>query len=291
MKYLYYPGCSLKGTGKAYEESVLAVFDKLGIAVEELTGWNCCGATAYMSVDQHKAFALAARNLALAEQGDGNEPVNLIAPCNACYLVLSKTQKHISEYQELGSTIIDALSAVGLTYRGNVRVRHPLDVLVNDFGLDKIAQHVDKPLEGLKVACYYGCQVVRPYAAFDDMHDPMTMDKVMRALGARTVNWPFKARCCGGSLTGTIENTGVELSRIVLKEARVRGANIVATACPLCQFNLECYQKKMTRASGDSIDIPVAFFSQLMGTAFGLGPQQLGLNRLLVSVNTVLAKT
>jgi heterodisulfide reductase subunit B len=253
MKYLYYPGCSLKGTGKAYEESLLAVFDKLGITVEELAGWNCCGATAYMSVDQNKAFALAARNLALAEQHNGNEPVNLIAPCNACYLVLSKTQKHIGEYQELGSAIIDALTAVGLTYRGNVRVRHPLDVLVNDFGLDKIVQCVDKPLNGLKVACYYGCQVVRPYAEFD-------------------------------------ENAGLELSRIILREARVRGADIIATACPLCQFNLECYQKKMSRTFGDAVDIPVVFFSQLMGTAFGLNARQIGMNRLLVPVNKVLAK-
>jgi heterodisulfide reductase subunit B len=290
MKYLYYPGCSLKGTGKAYEESLLAVFDKLGITVEELAGWNCCGATAYMSVDQNKAFALAARNLALAEQHNGNEPVNLIAPCNACYLVLSKTQKHIGEYQELGSAIIDALTAVGLTYRGNVRVRHPLDVLVNDFGLDKIVQCVDKPLNGLKVACYYGCQVVRPYAEFDDMHNPMTMDKLIRTVGAATVNWPFKARCCGGSLTGTVENAGLELSRIILREARVRGADIIATACPLCQFNLECYQKKMSRTFGDAVDIPVVFFSQLMGTAFGLNARQIGMNRLLVPVNKVLAK-
>jgi heterodisulfide reductase subunit B len=288
MKYQYYPGCSLQGTGKAYDESLSAVFHTLGLVVEELSGWNCCGATAYMSVDQHKALVLAARNLALAEQSDGSEPVHLIAPCSACYLVLSKTQLCLHEHQEMGHFITEALSKAGLTYRGTVKVRHPLDVLVNDVGLDEIARQRRKALTGLKVACYYGCQVVRPYATFDDANNPTTMDHLLRSLGAATIDWPLKARCCGGSLTGTVEEAGLRLSHILLKEARKRGANIIATACPLCQFNLECYQKEMGSHFGDPVHLPVVFFSQIIGAAFGLNAQQLGLTRLLVSPETLL---
>lgn len=288
MKYLYYPGCSLKGTGKAYEESLLAVFETLGIAMEELPAWSCCGATAYMSVDETKAFALAARNLALAEQHSGPD-AQVVAPCAACYLALLKVQKYMKEYKDLGQIITDSLAKVGLTCRGSVRVRHPLDVLVNDLGLDKIAAAVVRPLKGLKVACYYGCQVIRPYATFDDHYNPTSMDNVLRAMGAETVDWPLKVRCCGGSLTGTIEIAGLRLSFLVLDEARKRGANIVATACPLCQFNLECYQAKMSRKFDQDIDIPVAFFSQIMGQALGLDRKRLGLQRLFVPVETVFA--
>jgi heterodisulfide reductase subunit B len=286
MKYLYYPGCSLKGTGKAYDESIVAVFQKLGMDFEELQGWNCCGATSYMSIDETKAFALIARNLALAEQQNGGGPVHLISPCAACYLGLCKAQKYIAESEELKTIIVDSLGSVGLKYTGNVKVRHPLDVFVNDLGLDKIAKCVTHPLKGLKVASYYGCLIVRPYATFDDQYNPMTMDKLMVALGAEAVDWPLKTRCCGGTLTGTVEEAGLRLSYMLLKEAAKRGANLVATACPLCQFNLECYQSKMNHDYGDHVHLPVAFFSQVMGKAFGLDRRQIGLQRLMVPVET-----
>jgi heterodisulfide reductase subunit B len=289
MRYLYYPGCSLKGTGKAYDESLVAVFDKLGMDVKELPGWNCCGATAYMSVDETKAFALAARNLALAEQENASDPIHLIAPCAACYLVLNKVQKYMGEYGHLREVIANSLKAVGLNYRGTVKVRHPLDVFVNDIGLDKIKAAVSHPLKGLKVASYYGCQVVRPYADFDNQYNPQTMDQLMKALGAEAVDWPLKTRCCGGTLTGTVEEAGLRMSYILLKEASKRGANIMATACPLCQFNLECYQGKMRGTFGDSIDLPVAFFTQIMGRAFGLEAKRIGLQRLFVPVKAAPA--
>lgn len=289
-KYLYYPGCSLKGTGRAYEESILAVFAGLGVELEELEGWNCCGATAYMSVDELKAFALAARNLALAEGQDGHDgPIDMVVPCAACYLVLSKTQKCLGEQQETRRTISEGLRSVGLSYHGRVRVRHPLDVLVNDVGLEKIGQAAGQPLKGLKVACYYGCQIVRPYAQFDDQYNPMAMDRLVKALGAEPVDWPLKTRCCGGSLTGTVQEAGLRLSQILLVEARKRGAQMVATACPLCQFNLECYQKPMSRRFGQPVDMPVAYFSQLVGLAMGIEPRKLGVQRLMMPLAPALA--
>ncbi len=282
MRYFYYPGCSLKGTGRAYEESLLAVMQKLGVELQELPDWSCCGATTYMGVDEVQAFALAARNLALAEKlGKGEQSVTLVAPCNACYLVLNKAQHYIAESEDIRRRVCDALQAVGLRYEGIVKVRHPLDVLVNDVGLDAIEKQAKKPLKGRKVACYYGCQIVRPYATFDDQHNPMTMDRVLSKMGAEVIDWPLKTRCCGGSLMGTMQSTGMHMSYILLREARRMGADIVATCCPLCQHNLECYQPDMELLWGSGADATVTYFTQLMGTAMGLDDRALGLQRLL----------
>jgi len=281
MKYIYYPGCSLKGTGRAYEESLLPVLDTLQVPYEELKEWNCCGATAYMSVDETRAFALAARNLAMAEEigsGEPGKPATVMAPCNACYLVLSKAKRYIEENPRLGRTIKGALAAADLKYQGTAVVRHPLDILINDVGLDRIKAEVKKPLKGLRVVPYYGCQIVRPYATFDDQFNPTSMDRLLKAAGAEIVEYPLKTRCCGGSLTGTIPEVGVPLNFILLKEAKRRGADVVATTCPLCQFNLECYQNKMS----EPIKMPVAYFTQLLGLAFGIPREKLGFNHIFV---------
>lgn len=285
MSYLYFPGCSLKSTGRSYEESMLAVFKNLNIPLTELDDWNCCGATAYMSISELKAFALSARNFAIAErQASGSDSVDMVVPCAACYLGLNKAKLYLSENPDIKSTVDGALKGAGLSYKGNVKVRHPLDVLVNDIGLKRIEAAVKRPLEGLKVACYYGCQIVRPYAEFDDQHNPQTMDKLMKALGAKTVDWPLKTRCCGGSLTGTIQEVGLRLSYLLLREAKKRGCDVIATACPLCQFNLECYQNKMSKKYDDSVNLPVAYFTQIMGLAMGLSSRQLGINRLFTPI-------
>ncbi len=283
MRYLYYPGCSLRSTGRAYEESFLAVMKALDVDIRELDDWNCCGATAYMAIDQSRAFALAARNLALAEAECTNgDKSQLIAPCSACYLVLSKTQRYLNEYAEIGDRVRKGLLAAGLAYDGRVVVRHPLDVLLNDIGVGAIRDRVRQPLKGLTVASYYGCQVVRPYATFDDQYNPISMDRLMTTIGAATIDWPLKTRCCGGSLTGTIPDVGYRLSHIVLREAQKRGATVVATACPLCQFNLECLQDKMNARFDEKVDMPTAYFTQLMGVALGLPGDVLGLKRLFV---------
>jgi heterodisulfide reductase subunit B len=283
MNYLYFPGCSLESTGRAYGESMLAVFKALNVPVSELEDWNCCGATSYMAINELKAFALSARNFALAaKQNTGDGPANMLVPCAACYLGLNKTNRYLSEHPELAEKVDGALKAAGLTFDNKTKVRHPLDVLCNDIGIDKVKAQVKRPLAGMKVACYYGCQLVRPYADFDDQHNPTTMNRLMEALGAETVDWPLKTRCCGGSLTGTIQDVGLRLSFILLREARKRGANVIATACPLCQFNLECYQSKIGSMYDESVDIPVAYFTQLMGMGFGLEQREVGLQRLFV---------
>jgi heterodisulfide reductase subunit B2 len=280
MKYLYFPGCSLRSTGRAYDESILAIFKELDIQLEELNDWNCCGATSYVSIDEIDAFALAARNLALAEQQSPDEKINLIAPCSACYLVLLKTERFLEDVPDVSAKINSSLYRAGLHYNGRVNVRHPLDVLVNDYGLGNISQRVKTPLKGVKVACYYGCQSLRPYATFDDPYRPVTMENLVKAIGADPVDWTLKTRCCGGSLTGTIQEAGLRLNRFLLKDAQKSGAEIVLTCCPLCQHNMECYQERISRMYGEEIDIPVMYFTQLMGIALGLSEKEVSMQRL-----------
>lgn len=256
---------------------MIPVLKALNVEFEEIEDWNCCGATAYMAVDEIKSCVLASRNLALAEKNGYSE---MIAPCSACYLVLNKVQKYIESSKPVAETVYKALGAIGLKLSKKIKVRHPLDVLVNDVGIDKIKQLVKRPLTGLKVATYYGCQIVRPYSTFDDQYNPTSMDKLIKALGATVVNYPLKTRCCGGSLTGTLPEPGLLCAYIILKEADKRGADVISTACSLCQFNLDGYQDKIAR-KWSPVRMPVVYFTQLMGLAFGFSEEQMGLQRCI----------
>jgi heterodisulfide reductase subunit B2 len=283
MTYAYYPGCSLKGTGRAYEESLLAVFRILGVDVKELDDWNCCGATTYMSTDELTSYALAGRNLAMATR----ERQDIVAPCAACYLVLNKTQHYVRDYPHIRQLVERSLSSIGLQYSDSVQVKHPLEVLLNEVGLDAIKAKVRSPLKGLKVAPYYGCQIVRPYAMFDDQVNPTSMDRLLQACGAKTVTYPLKTRCCGGSQKGTLPQVGLDLITYLLTEARKNGAEVVATVCPLCQFNLECFQAE-TGNGHHPISIPVLYFTQLMALALGADNKSIALQRCLVPVEPLL---
>jgi heterodisulfide reductase subunit B len=186
-------------------------------------------------------------------------------------------------------TVTRALAAIGLTYDNHVRVRHPLDILLNDVGLKAIAAKVKRPLKGLKVAPYYGCQIVRPYSTFDDQRNPTSMDRLLEACGAKMVHYSLKTRCCGGSQKGTLPEIGLDLIHYLLSEAHKYGAEAIATVCPLCQFNLESFQKE----SGDRhhpISIPVVYFSQLLALALGAPANKIGLQRSLVPIGSVLAE-
>jgi heterodisulfide reductase subunit B len=288
MRYTYYPGCSAKGVGRAYEESLLAVFEHLRSGLDELDDWNCCGATAWSSVNDDQAHALAARNLALTEQhAQGGAEVNLVASCTGCYRALLNAEQAVGERGEAADRIEGALEAAGLHYDGRARARHPVDVLVNEIGLDAISAAVTRPLEGLRVACYYGCLLVRPYATFDDQYNPTSMDRLMRTVGAETIDWPLKTRCCGGScycggpVIGTMPEATMQLSYALLREAKKRGADAIATICPLCHFNLEGFQDRMAKRFGHPLDVTVGFITQFLGIAMGLDERRLGIHRLL----------
>lgn len=283
-EYTYYPGCSVRTTAKHYEESLLRVFDALGLKLYELDDWNCCGATLCSSVSRLTSYALSARNLSRAEQAGRD----LVAPCSACYLALNKTKDYLAHDEGVRQKVGRALAAVGLKYTAGVRVRHPLEVLITDVGLEEIKKRVKRPLVGFKVASYYGCQTTRPYKEFDDPFYPETLDKLLEALGAEVVDWSLKTRCCGGSITGLVEEVGLRLNYILLNEAHKKGANVIATTCPLCQFNLDCYQSKIIKRYELGFSLPVLFFTQLLGLALGIDEKELGFGRVMVPVEPLL---
>jgi len=284
-EYAYYPGCSVKGTAKQYEESLLATFGALGLTLTELEDWNCCGSTLTLGVDELKSFTMVARNLALAEKTG----LDVVTPCSACYLLFLKTQDYIRRYPDIKAKIDRALKSVGMEYRETVKVRHVLDVVVNDVELDEIKERVTRPLRGFKVAPYYGCQIVRPYCEFDDERNPDSMDKLIKGLGAEVVNYPLKTQCCGSSIAGTMEDMGVRINYLLLNEAWKRGANCVVTVCPLCQLNLEQYQGKINKRFNTNISLPILYFTQLLGLAIGISGDRLGFNRSIVPVDSLLA--
>ncbi len=281
MTYAYFPGCSLRGTGRAYEESLLAVFRALDVEVEELPDWNCCGATTYMSFDEIQSYALAGRNLAIASRWKQD----IVAPCAACYLVLNKTHHYVREYPHIRYIVDKSLASIGLEYHENVKVLHPLEILLNDIGTEKLKAAVKNPLKELKVAPYYGCQIVRPYATFDDQRNPTSMDRLLEACGASIVYYPVKTRCCGGSQKGSLPEVGLDLIRYLLRTAAVNGANAIAVACPLCQFNLEVFQEEASWTRTRQ-PLPILYFTQLIGLALGLDERSLGLHRALIPLKT-----
>lgn len=286
MEYTYYPGCSLEATAKAYDTSTKAVAKKLGIRLNELEDWNCCGATAYMSVNEYLSFGISGRNLALAEA----KGKDIVCPCSGCYTTLKKTNTYVNKYPKLKDEVNDALSTSGLKYGGTAKVRHLLDVIYNDIGLDNVKKKVSKPLSGLKVACYYGCQIVRPECDFDDPELPESMDKLTAALGAEPVYFPMKTRCCGGSLMGTKEKLALRMVKNLLISAYRNHADIMITVCPLCQINIDAYQSKVKDEFDVKFDMPILYFTQLMGLAMGVPKEDLKLETQIVSARKQLQK-
>ena len=280
-RYTYYPGCSLHATGIAYDKSMRAIFAKLGAELVELDDWNCCGATAYMSVQKTVAFAVSARNLALAEKsGD-----DIVAPCSACYYALKHTREGLAENPELRAQVETALAEGGLETKLTVEVRHPLEVLLTDIGIDRLVAAQTHSLTEFRPACYYGCQIVRPFAAVDeDPELPMSMERLFAALGARPVDYPPKVRCCGGMLVATFPEVANELSTDLVDWARHGGANCIVTVCPLCQSNLDLLNVNGS-GNGSAGRMPVLYFTQLIGLALGCTPEEVGMQHGLAPMS------
>jgi len=278
MEYTYYPGCSLESSARAYDESMHYVFNTLGHGLKEIEDWNCCGATSYMTTKETISLVISARNLAIAEKSG----LDLVSPCSACYTILYKTNHIMKNNFIQREKVNQALRQDGLEYNLSINVRHPLEVLINDVGVDNITAKTSRSLKGLKIAPYYGCQIVRPDRGLDDKDNPQMMDTLFEALGATNVYFPMKVYCCGGMLMTTYPDVGLELNKKILECAQINQADAIVTTCPLCQINLEAYQDKINKKYGTDFKMPVLYFTQPLGLALGGSPQELGLNRALI---------
>jgi heterodisulfide reductase subunit B len=278
-EYAYFPGCSLEKIGLSYHQSALETTNKVGVQLKELDDWNCCGATAYFHVDELLAYTLCARNLAMAE----SENLDLVAPCSACYKNSYFTNKHLKEDPDLADHINYALEADNLSFTGKSEVKHLIEVFVQDVGFDEIKDKVVQPLEGLKVAPYYGCQILRPRKDHEEVEQAEYFEDLLSAIGADPVSFPLKLKCCGGSLLISNREAALSMVRNLLKSAEESGADVIATACPMCQVNLECYQQQVNQEFGTRFSMPVVYFTQLIGVAFGVPGKKLGIGSEVVS--------
>jgi heterodisulfide reductase subunit B len=291
-KYLFYPGCSMETSAKAYNESLMAIKDGLGLELEEVKDWNCCGATEYLSISLTPAYALIGRNLALAKK-QANGSHTLVASCSACYLNLAKADHYMEERPLLNQNVNTALEAGGLHYTpGSLDIRHLLDVLVNDVGIETLKSKVTKPLTGLRVAPYLGCMVPRPdyYHRWSDHEHPNELDLVIGALGAEVIDFPLKTHCCGGHMTQIGPSTAFELIRRLIDAATQYKADLMVTVCPMCQINLDAYQGETNRYFHTNYHMPILFFTQLIGLAMGRKPEELGFGRELVDVRPAMGR-
>jgi heterodisulfide reductase subunit B2 len=286
MKYTYYPGCSLEGTAAEYDISTRAMMQALDVELMELEDWTCCGATSAATIGRMITYALPARNLAMAERMD--QGCDLLIPCSACYLNLKKVEEITRTDRELFAKINEVLDADGIRYEGKVHVRHLLDVMAHDIGPAPIQTRRVKSFDGMSIAPYYGCQCLRPFTVFDDPDMPRTMEPLIAAAGASVHHWQMGSKCCGASLMSTKPDVAIELVTALLAEAK--GADAVVTVCPMCQMNLEAYQKKASRRIGEDLGITILYLPQLLGLAMGLSEQAVRLDLNLSVTDTFLRK-
>ncbi|HLO16108.1 MAG TPA: CoB--CoM heterodisulfide reductase iron-sulfur subunit B family protein [Anaerolineales bacterium] len=278
-QYAYYPGCSLESLAKDYQRSTKEVAQALDLELKEIEDWNCCGATAYFPVDELLAYTLVARNLAIAEKMGLSD---FVAPCSACYKNAYFTNAYLKKDPDLADHINFALEEDHLHVEGTLRVRHLIEVFLEDVGLGTIKDKTTHPLTGLRVAPYYGCQLLRPRKDHEEVENPQYFEQLLSAIGAQPLVYDSKTRCCGGSLIITNRKAALEMVRILLKDAIDHGADVIATTCPMCNVNLEVYQDQVNREFGTQYSIPVMYFTQLMGMALGIPSRRLGITKELV---------
>jgi heterodisulfide reductase subunit B len=286
MNLAYYPGCALHGSSNDYEQSLRACLGALDVQLNEIGDWICCGATAAHSLNQKLAVALPARNLALAETQGFRE---MLAPCPMCSMQLLKARKALAEDEALRRSMSEI---VELEVRGELLVLNLIQLL-ETIGVERLKAAVKAPLASIRAACYYGCLLTRPasVAEFDDCEEPRSMEKIVEALGAKTVDWNYRTECCGAGMTMASEQTVLELSHKILSNAEAHGANCLVVACPMCHVNLDMKQADIERRYGVRHAMPVYYLSDAVGLALGFKPQALGVNRHFVGSEDLQAST
>jgi heterodisulfide reductase subunit B len=274
----FYPGCSLKGSSREYAESVITVAKAFNIELDEINDWNCCGSTAAHNLNKELSLALPTRILSLAEKQGLKE---IVVPCAACYSRLTVTKLELSKNPELKK---DVTEVNNLDFNGTVDVLNIIQML-NKYVTPNLEGRIVKPFDH-KVACYYGCYLVRPHEIlkFDREEDPQSMDELMLKAGATPIDWAFKTECCGAGLSVSRTSSVGRLSGRIIRDAKDRGAEAMIVACPMCHSNLDMRRDSINSFLGEKVDIPVLYVTQALGLAVGLDRKALGLHRHFVNV-------
>ncbi len=283
--YAYYPGCSLHGTANDYAASTEAVCRTLGIELKELDDWNCCGASSAHALNPWLAHGLVGRNLRLVEKTGLKE---LVLPCAACYARFKETQHALGD----SATAAKIAEVVGAPVPTDLTIEPLLAIVSQPASIERLQAGVVRPLKGLKIAPYYGCLLTRPpqVTHFDDPEEPETLDQLLRLIGAEVVAWPGKTACCGSSLALTRVDVVLDLSHKLLAWAEEAGADAIATACPMCHSNLDIRQGQMRRAKVGQHELPVFYFTELIGLALGLGVKELGIAKHMTDATTLVER-
>lgn len=278
LEYSYYPGCSLHASAKEYDESTQGLFKALKIGLKEVPDWLCCGATPAHNVDELLSLSLCAKNLELSDKVEGD----LAVACAACFSRLKTAQHKLVENEEKRRQVEYALDTPISIEKP---VKHLLEILAKDYGLERLAEAVKKPLKGLKVACYYGCLLTRPadVPELDCAEAPTIMERVITAAGAETVNWSHRLECCGANFTLSRPGVVLNLSGEILASAKRAGADCIMVACPLCHANLDIRQKEIEAEAEIIYNMPVLYMTQLLALAAGVSSSRLGFDSMMVS--------
>lgn len=288
MKYAFFPGCLAPVMARHYELSARKVAKKLGVELVDVQDFACCGFP-IMSVDQETALLMAARNLSVAE----DLGLDICTICNGCASTLSEASKELMHDDQLREKVNEKLEKIGRTYKGNVRVKHFARVLYEDVGPEKIKSQVKNSLEGLKLASHYGCHYLKPsdvYDKFEDPEFPRSLDELISALGAETVEYEDKMQCCGGVILDVDDKIALAMAQRKLEHVKAVGADAIGLICPLCGSMYDRNQRVIERRFNAAYNMPVLYYTQLLGLALGLDPKELGLNLNRVKTSELLSK-
>lgn len=284
-EYSFYPGCSSQKGASAsnMQTSMDSMCDTLDIKLNEIPDWNCCGASiGYGEGGELPRMALTARNLALSEQANPNQDV--VATCAACWLATRETSERLSSDQQLMKETNEALATAGLKVKADQKIRHMVEVLIEDIGYEELGKPVARPLEGIKIAGYVGCQTNRPFGIDgESFENPMYLDKLVDTLGADSLpTYEKKVQCCGGALMFSEPEKSQDMVKGIIEAAYDHGADMIVTPCPLCQMNTEIYQDEINSKHGTKFKMPVVYYSQLMSVAYGKSAKEAGLDGQII---------
>lgn len=286
MQLAYYPGCSLQQSSALYDVQSRRIFSELGAELIEIDDWNCCGATSAGKVDDFMAAAMPARNIGLAERAGFSE---MVIPCSACYSRTLVAQKRMEDDATLKAEINSELDA---KINGGLKVSSILEALESRIEAGTLKDRVVHKMTGLRPVCYYGCMMTRfPYGVPvpDDVENPQGMERVLKALKIKAVDWNYKTACCGASAAVNDPATSHNLMGRIIKDAVARGANCIVTTCPMCQMNLDVQQDAICQANDIEERLPVFFITEIIGAAMDIPPEELQTDRHFID-GTILLK-